>query len=853
MPIQSPNLDDRSFAQLLDEAKRVVLHKAPGWTDQSASDPGIVLLEAFAYLTETMIYRLNRIPDKAYHEFLRLIGVRIHPPAAAAVQLTFTRTRPGDQPIEIPRGTQVTVAQPDGGGPPPVFITTAPATIAAGQVAVEEVRALHCELIEAELQGPATGLPGLTITARRPPIVEPTGDALDLVVAVEAAADEVGERAPGIKFGAKNYRIWREVEGFTNLGSDTLVYLVDRLTGLVAFAPAAAMSGASEPSALAAIPGAGREIRLWYRSGGGPPGNVAAGTLTVLKTPIPGVAVNNPAAATGGRAAETLDNALIRGPQELHALNRAVTARDFEFFAERSGAVARARAFTRSSLWTFAAPGTVEVVLVPDLSAAERAGQVSAEMLHQHQTNDARHQIQTTLDERRPLGTECLVNWAHYKTVTIKGRLGVRREEDFAAVRQRVTQTLHARVNPLPTAANPSGWPFGQALRASDVYYIAQLEPAVRWVDQVELHVESVPTQVHSVHADLSQARTWYACSGDTIFRSQNDGDGWEPAGKFAGEQADVVRTHPARPGLLVVSCSLPDGSSHLHFSTDCAETWQDVAHILAFRVNDMAWVLRDDVPVLLLATDRGIYELMVAPGSSPVQVLVDTANQGLGFHAIAAIVQVRGEVTVAVAAQQTQGVFLSTQAGRSQTFRKLGLAGEDVRVLAVQPVGPRSFLWAGLAVEGVDDPGKGSYSWELRGDQDPPDLWVQRSQGWRAGSCRSLTFMGSHVLAASHHGGVLSLDSVQGGAAWQTPAVTCGLPLRDAGRFEPVDSVASDPLGQHLMAGGAAGLFRSNDGGITYSSCSQSVFTDQVTVPPTWLVCSGPHDLTAVDADEVH
>jgi hypothetical protein len=528
--------------------------------------------------------------------------------------------------------------------------------------------------------------------------------------------------------------------------------------------------------------------------------------------------------------------------------------------------VARARAFTRASQWAFATPGTVEVVLVPELAAAERAGPVTQETLHQHQTSDARDQIQATLDERRPLGTACLVSWANYKTVTIKGRLGVRPEEDFAAVRDRVTQTLHARVNPLPTSANPTGWPFGQALRASDVYYIAQLEPAVRWVDQVELHVESVPTQVHSVHADLSQPINadprsgllwpWYACSGDTLFRSVNDGAGWEPAGKFAGEQAELVRTHPARAGLLVVSCALPDGSSRLHFSTDSAETWQDVAHILAFRVNDMAWVLRGGLPVLLLATDRGIYELMVAPGSSPVQILVDPANQGLGFHAITAIVEVRGEVTVAVAAQQTQGVYLSTAAGRSQSFRRLGLSGEDVRVLAVQQVGPRSFLWAGLAVEGVDDPGKGCFSWELLGDKDPSDGWVARSQGWRAGSCRSLTFMGDQreqVLAASHHGGVLSLNALQQGATWQTPAVTCGLPLRDAGRFQPVDSVASDQRSQRLMAGGANGLFRSSDFGRTYTSCSQSVFTDQVTVPPTWLVCSGAHELRAVDADEAH
>src|SRR5215467_6950921 len=148
MSIPSPNLDDRSFSQLLEEARLVALQKAPGWTDQSASDPGIVLLEAFAYLTETMLYRLNHIPDKAYHEFLRLMGVRLHPPAAASVELTFTRARVADQPLEIPRGTQVTVARASGGAPPPVFTTTSAATIPAGQTAVAGVTALNCEPVE---------------------------------------------------------------------------------------------------------------------------------------------------------------------------------------------------------------------------------------------------------------------------------------------------------------------------------------------------------------------------------------------------------------------------------------------------------------------------------------------------------------------------------------------------------------------------------------------------------------------------------------------------------------------------------------------------------------------------------
>src|SRR5216684_7920057 len=102
MTLKAPNLDDRDFNQLVEEARRIIQNACPRWTDLSPGDPGIVILELFAHLTETMIYRLNRLPEKAYVEFLRLIGVKLNPPVAASVKLSFTLSRPQDQPVEIP-------------------------------------------------------------------------------------------------------------------------------------------------------------------------------------------------------------------------------------------------------------------------------------------------------------------------------------------------------------------------------------------------------------------------------------------------------------------------------------------------------------------------------------------------------------------------------------------------------------------------------------------------------------------------------------------------------------------------------------------------------------------------------
>src|SRR5262249_41250522 len=158
----------------------------------------------------------------------------------------------------------------------------------------------------------------------------------------------------------------------------------------------------------------------------------------------------------------------------------------------------------------------------------------------------------------------------------------------------------------------------------------------------------------------------------------------------------------------------------------------------------------------LLLATEKGLYELDdINPNSSILQILVDPNNQALNFYAVTTAIDVRGGISVAVAAQNSKGVYLSSQAGKSNTFRALdGMQNLDVRVLAVQYQGTRSWLWSGTFAFG-DDVGKGVYRWELRGDEDPVTGWETFNTNWKAGSCRALTFSNSGVIAATHRGGI--------------------------------------------------------------------------------------------------
>jgi predicted phage baseplate assembly protein len=106
MALPVPNLDDRRFQDLVDDAKRLVQQRCPEWTDHNVSDPGVTLIELFAWMTDQLVYRLNRVPDRNYVKFLELIGVSLFPATAARTQLTLWLTSPQADTVRIPAGTQ---------------------------------------------------------------------------------------------------------------------------------------------------------------------------------------------------------------------------------------------------------------------------------------------------------------------------------------------------------------------------------------------------------------------------------------------------------------------------------------------------------------------------------------------------------------------------------------------------------------------------------------------------------------------------------------------------------------------------------------------------------------------------
>ncbi|OLE52303.1 MAG: hypothetical protein AUG51_18900 [Acidobacteria bacterium 13_1_20CM_3_53_8] len=91
MPILPPALDDRSFDDLVEEVLARIPAHTPEWTNPRMGDPGRTLIELFAWLTDTLLYRANLIPERQRLAFLRLLGVKMRPatPARGLVSVLF--------------------------------------------------------------------------------------------------------------------------------------------------------------------------------------------------------------------------------------------------------------------------------------------------------------------------------------------------------------------------------------------------------------------------------------------------------------------------------------------------------------------------------------------------------------------------------------------------------------------------------------------------------------------------------------------------------------------------------------------------------------------------------------------
>jgi predicted phage baseplate assembly protein len=349
------------------------------------------------------------------------------------------------------------------------------------------IQARHSELVRDEELGRSNGEPGQRFRLKNTPVLTLNQADNETVVIdkLDGSAEEV----------------WQFVPDFSDSGPKDKHFTCDYISGEICFGPAI-RNPRGEEEQRGAIPPFGSRIRMGkYRTGGGTEGNVGANTITVMKTSIPYVdRVTNLGMATGGTNAESLEHALMRGPQTLRARNRAVTAEDFEVLTRNAtSGVARVRCLTPGAIDKPAngdepiEPGTVVLLVVPEVDQAVR------ELRPEHLDISAgmRESITRYLDERRLLTTYVDLTTPKYQWVTVQVRIKTLNPYVNDRVKREAERRLYQFIRPLDggpdpslryDAANPGeGWPFGRTLYMSEIYPILQTIDGVEFVEKLEL------------------------------------------------------------------------------------------------------------------------------------------------------------------------------------------------------------------------------------------------------------------------------------------------------------------------------------------------------------------------------
>jgi predicted phage baseplate assembly protein len=207
----------------------------------------------------------------------------------------------------------------------------------------------------------------------------------------------------------------------------------------------------------------GNVLAAEYRFGGGSRGNVRAGEISNLLSSIDGIdgaRTTNPFDASGGTDEERIEDAKARARQELRARERAVGLEDFELLAKQAGNVRRAKALPLANprFPGVQVPGAVTVIIVPDSEAPNP--QPSDGLLRT---------VCAFLESRRLLTTELFVVGPRYVSVSVEATVVARDDADPGRVRQDVERVLSGYLSPLSGGDDGRGWPFGGAIRYSQV------------------------------------------------------------------------------------------------------------------------------------------------------------------------------------------------------------------------------------------------------------------------------------------------------------------------------------------------------------------------------------------------
>lgn len=98
------SLDDSSYEELYGQAMERIRRQAPWWTHTQVSDPGIMLVEMWALLSDMQSFYLDQVQESHYRKYLKLLGIQPDEGECARTYVFFEQV--GEERT-VPAGTKL--------------------------------------------------------------------------------------------------------------------------------------------------------------------------------------------------------------------------------------------------------------------------------------------------------------------------------------------------------------------------------------------------------------------------------------------------------------------------------------------------------------------------------------------------------------------------------------------------------------------------------------------------------------------------------------------------------------------------------------------------------------------------